>query len=170
MLWNIPAEILVTWIWFIVYMALIVHGKGPIGGSFFYVKEVQERVIELGLITRKEMDIRRKRAVFGLIAGDLALLFLLIVLVNHAKTFYECAWQFYVLMAGMELYDLCAVDLYWVAGTEWWDIPGTEDLRDLWHGADFKKKKIIGKCVFFVICVPPAALFGWIFSLIANLL
>lgn len=47
---KIGLEILVLWIGFAVYMAIFVGKKGPVGAAFFYPKEVQQRVVELGLI------------------------------------------------------------------------------------------------------------------------
>ena len=44
-------EILIMWICYALYMMILVHKKGPIGGIFFYPKVMQERTIELGLIT-----------------------------------------------------------------------------------------------------------------------
>lgn len=38
-----------------------------------------------------------------------------------------------VLFMGQELYDWFAVDVFWVASTDWWLIPEAQDLEYLWH-------------------------------------
>lgn len=55
MLIHICVEILILWCLFAVYMAILVGGKGSIGGIQFYPKEVQERVLELGMITKEQL-------------------------------------------------------------------------------------------------------------------
>ena len=59
MLLKIMIEILILWVCYALYMAILVHKRGPIGGIFFYPKVMQERVIELGLITPEELKRRR---------------------------------------------------------------------------------------------------------------
>ena len=45
MLWKITIEILILWACYVLYMAVLVYKRGPIGGIFFYPKGVQERVL-----------------------------------------------------------------------------------------------------------------------------
>ena len=59
---KLISEILVMWVCYILYMAILVHKRGPIGGLFFYPKAVQERVIALGYITEAELRKRRTSA------------------------------------------------------------------------------------------------------------
>ena len=61
------------WLLYALYMAIIVHKKGPIGGIFFYPKAMQERTIELGLITREELN-RRKTFAFVLLIAWMLLI------------------------------------------------------------------------------------------------
>ena len=56
MLLKIMIEILILWVCYALYMAILVHKRGPIGGIFFYPKGMQERVIELGLITPEDLN------------------------------------------------------------------------------------------------------------------
>lgn len=164
---KLIAEIIVLWGLFALYMAVVVHGKGPVGGLFFYPKTVQERVLELGLIDEKTLKRRRNIAYIELVVGILIVFYILIVVVNQADTFWDCAWQFYVLFLGMELFDLFAVDIHWVAHTDWWDIPGTEDLQHYWHDPT---PKIKAKATFPLLTIPFAAVIGGLYYLIVTLL
>jgi hypothetical protein len=38
MVWKIIIEILILWICYALYMAILVHKRGAIGGIFFYPK------------------------------------------------------------------------------------------------------------------------------------
>ena len=51
MIEKLIIEILILWIIYALYMAILVHKRGPLGGIFFYPKVMQERVIEIGLMT-----------------------------------------------------------------------------------------------------------------------
>lgn len=55
MVGKLIIEILILWILYALYMAILVHKRGPLGGIFFYPKVMQERVIEIGLMTEKEL-------------------------------------------------------------------------------------------------------------------
>ena len=59
MIGKIIIEILILWIIYSLYMAVLVHKRGPLGGIFFYPKVMQERVIEIGLMTERELKRRR---------------------------------------------------------------------------------------------------------------
>jgi len=49
MIAKLIIEVLIMWILYAIYMAILVHGKGPVGGIFFYPTAMQDRVVELGL-------------------------------------------------------------------------------------------------------------------------
>lgn len=42
---KIILEIIGLCVWFAIYMAILVAGKGPLGGAFFYPKQVQQRLL-----------------------------------------------------------------------------------------------------------------------------
>ncbi len=65
MLGKLIVEILILWVCYALYMAILVHQRGPIGGIFFYPKVMQERVTQLGLITAEELKRRRTFARFS---------------------------------------------------------------------------------------------------------
>ena len=55
MILKIITEVLIMWILYAIYMAILVHGKGPVGGIFFYPMAMQDRVVELGLTTKDKI-------------------------------------------------------------------------------------------------------------------
>lgn len=162
---KIIVEILILWIFFALFMRMLVHRRGPIGGIHYYPKVVQQRVVELGLITEREIRVQSVIAAVVLITMDLVFPYLMIVIANGARTFWDCVWQYYVLFMGQELFDWIAVDIIWVAMSDWWIIPGTEDLNDTWHDP---KKKFLGKLILIPAAVPIAAVVGGIFFLLAK--
>lgn len=156
MILKIAIEIIILWIVFALYMEFLVRKKGPVGGIQFYPKQVQERVIELGMTTKEKI---KKQAVISmvlLLIIDLVIPFIMIVCVNKADTYWKIVWQYYVLFMGQELYDWFAVDVWWVAISDWWLIPGTEDLNYLWHDPKIKffgKIKLVFAAVIFALLV-----------------
>ena len=129
MLVKLLAEALVIWVLFFLYVWLSTVPLGPVGGAFYYEQDIQDRLVELGLITRERIARRRTVAVASGLAALLAALFACVCVVNVARSYLDIAWQIYVLYALMEAFDCVAIDTLWVALSGWWDIPGTEDLR-----------------------------------------
>ena len=68
MVGKLIIEILILWIIYALYMAVLVHKRGPLGGIFFYPRVMQERVIEIGLMTEQELRSRRTFAYILLLA------------------------------------------------------------------------------------------------------
>lgn len=167
MISRIIIEILILWCLFAVYMAVLVGGKGPIGGVQFYPKEVQKRVLEMKLITLEQLKKQRFISWMLLVVLDVGVLFFMITFVNGAQAYWDFAWQWYVLFVGQELFDWLVIDVLWVTMTSWWIIPGTEDLLYLWHSP---KIKFLGKLKVFPAAIPVAALAGGIFYFIVKIL
>lgn len=167
MVWQLLAEIPILWICYALYMAILVHRCGPIGGIFFYPKVMQERVIELGLITAEVLKRRRNYACVLLLTWMILVPLVMIVFVNGARSFWDCFWQYYVLFLGAEFFDWLVIDTIWVALSDWWLIPGTEDLNDTWHSARIKRWKML-KLIPFAI--PLAAIVGGLYWLAGRLL
>ena len=163
---KIGLEILVLWIGFAVYMAIFVAKKGPVGAAFFYPKEVQQRVVELGLITEAQLKKRRNFAYILLVAGDFLIPLIMIVYINGAVSYLDCVWQFYILFIGQELFDWLAVDTFWVTMSSWWIIQGTEDLLDTWHDPKLKAFKMPK---LLIVTIPIALIFGGAYYLIGML-
>lgn len=164
---KIILEIIGLWIWFAIYMAILVIGKGPLGAAFFYPKQVQQRFVELGLITEDQIKKRKNWGYILLLAGDLIIPFLLIFLINGAGSYWDYVWQYYVLFIGMEFFDWLVVDTFWVTMSSWWVIEGAEDLSYTWHDPKLKAFKMPK---LLIVTVPAAALIGGIYYLIGMLL
>ena len=147
-------------------MAIFVGKKGPVGAAFFYPKEVQQRVVELGLITEAQLKKRRNFAYILLVAGDFLIPLIMIVYINGAASYWDCVWQFYILFIGQELFDWLAVDTFWVTMSSWWIIPRTEDLLDTWHDPKLKAFKMPK---LLIATIPIALIFGGAYYLIGML-
>ncbi|MBR1750938.1 MAG: hypothetical protein IJ740_08700 [Ruminococcus sp.] len=167
MVGTIIIEILILWIFYIIYMAILVHKRGPVGAIFFYPKVMQERVIELRLITQKEIKQRRNFAFVLLLVLMILVPLIMIVFVNGTRSYWDCCWQYYVLFLGAELFDWLVIDTIWVALSDWWLIPGTEDLNDTWHSPKVKRWKMLKLIPF---SVPVAAIIGGLYWLIGLLI
>ena len=105
MVGKLIIEILILWILYALYMAILMHKRGPLGGIFFYPKVMQERVIEIGLMTEKELKRRRTFAYILLLALMILVPGFMILRINGAQTYFSCCWQFYVLFLGAEFFD-----------------------------------------------------------------
>lgn len=138
--------------------------NGAVGGVHYYEKAVKDRVVELGLITEKE--IKRNYIASGLVL----MLFLLVAapsmvfFVNGADNFFNGFIQLTVMYLLCGLFDRVFIDWYWVGHTKAWLIPGTEDLMPYIH-----KKTWIIKVVGTIIGYPLfAALLSWLFTSILK--
>lgn len=167
MVCKLAVEVLVMWVCYAAYMAILVHRRGPLGGIFFYPKAVQERVMELGLVTQDELGHRRRFAYTLMAAWMFLVPLAMIVLVNGARSYGDCCWQYYVLFVGAEFFDWLVIDTIWVALSDWWLIPGAEDLEDTWHTTRAKRWKLLA---LLPASIPVAAFAGalcWLVALIA---
>ena len=157
MIGKLIIEILILWILYALYMAILVHKRGPLGGIFFYPKVMQERVIETGLMTEQEFRSRRTFAYILLLALMILVPGFMILCVNGAQTYFSCCWQFYVLFLGAEFFDWLVIDTIWVAMSDWWIIPGMEDLNDTWHSVHVKRWKMLK---LILLAIPISAIIG----------
>ena len=154
MLWTIALEIVFLWVCYAAYMAMLVHKRGPIGGIFFYPQVMIDRVKALGLITEAEFRKRKRFACALLIAWMLVIPGIMILGINGARSYWDCCWQFYALFLGAELSD-------------WWLIPGTEDLNDTWHSVHVKQWKMLQLIPF---SAPLSAAVGGLYWLIGKMM
>ena len=157
MIGKLIIEILILWIIYALYMAILVHKRGPLGGIFFCPRVMQERVIEIGLMTEQELRSRRTFAYILLLALMILVPGFMILRINGARTYFSCCWQFYILFLGAEFFDWLVIDTIWVALSDWWIIPGTEDLNDTWHSVRVKQWKMLQLIPF---AIPVSALIG----------
>lgn len=133
MIWQVLLEGICAC--FIVLIACVVGiANGPVGLVVLYEKEVQQRVVGLGLIT--EAQIKRNATYFKLF-GLLPLLIFTLAAVygfNGARGFLAGFWQMLLILMTEGLFDRFFIDWYWVGKTKAWVIPGTEDLMPYIYG------------------------------------
>ena len=135
---------------FIVLIACVVGiSNGAVGLVCFYEKEVQKRVVELGLTTVKR--IKRNDLLFK-IYGVIPFFVIVIILVyglNGARGFWAGFWQLCFIIMTEGIFDRLFIDWYWVGKTKAWIIPGTEDLMPYIH-----RKTLISKWIFTLLGYP----------------
>lgn len=138
---------------FILLIACVVGiANGPVGLVCLYEKEVQERVVELGLISRER--IKRNELYFKLFGIIPFFIFVLIAVygINGSRGFWEGFWQICIILLMEGIFDRLFIDWYWVGKTKTWVIPGTEDLMPYIYG-----KTLISKWIFTLIGYPMIA-------------
>ena len=125
--------------------------NGAIGMAHLYDKKVQERVIQLGMMTREAIRRRGVRFRSLCLPAYMAYVLVCVYAVNGARGFLPGFWQGFVILSIMNLIDRFLIDEYWVGHTNAWIIPGTEDLRPYITAADKKNKWIMGTLGMAVI-------------------
>lgn len=129
---------------FIVLLCCVIGiANGPQGMAFFYEKEVQERAIAGGLITKEALDRNLKR--FKLIGMGIMFVFILLAVygLNGARGFLEGFWQILAVLMIEGVFDRIFIDWYWVCCTRAWVIQGTEDMRPYISRKVFVKKWVM---------------------------
>ena len=118
--------------------------KGAVGMLHLYHADVQERCVELGLITHEQ--IKRNAALFKVCCIPCYISYLLICVyaVNGARGFLSGFVQMFVILFILNLIDRFLIDEWWVGHTLAWTIPGTEDLRPYINGHDKRVKWLFG--------------------------
>jgi hypothetical protein len=135
--------------------------NGAVGMVFLYEQEVQDRAVENGLITREEIEKRRR--LYGIAGVTVMFVYLLVCVyaINGTRGFRDAFMELTVILMIAELFDRICIDWYWVGHTEDWQIPGTEDLKAYIPASAHRAKwlkTLIG-------CPAAAALVSFVFSL-----
>ncbi len=147
---------------FVLLMVCVVGiANGPVGSVYFYEPEVQERVVELGLITKKQIKKRYTIAGAALFIPILFLVPAMVYFLNGARGFWDIFIQIMMVLMIAGLFDRLFIDWFWVGKTKAWLIPGTEDLMP-YIPRNTLIKKWIGTLVFYPIL---AAILAGILSL-----
>ena len=94
---KLLVETLVIWALFFLYVWLSTVPLGPVGGAFYYEQDIQDRLVELGLISRERIEQRRRVAVASGIVAVLVVLFVCVCVINGARRYLDIVWQTYVL-------------------------------------------------------------------------
>ncbi len=124
--------------------------KGAVNMVHMYHRDVQERCIGSGLITRE--GIKRNSMKMKAICLPCDLIYLLgcVYGLNGARGFWQGFWQMLVILLILGLVDTLLIDEWWVGHTKAWTIPGTEDLKP-YIDAQGKRKKGLARTVGMAI-------------------
>ena len=139
--------------------------NGPVGMVTLYEKDVQQRVVELGLTTKKKIRTAMVLSGIALFVPTLILVPIMVYGYNGAVSFWDGFWQMTGIYLMMNLFDRIFIDWYWVGKTNAWLIPGTEDLMPY-----IPKKVLIRKWLGSLIGFPMiAAVIAGIIALLQHL-
>lgn len=138
----------------LLFVCVVGIANGPIGLVCLYEKDVQDRVVELGLTSREKIKRAAAISSVALLAPLIFLVPYMVYAINDASGFWEGFWQMAVILWVMGLFDRIFIDWYWVGHTKAWLIPGTEDLRPYIPAKTLTEKwigTIVGYPVFAAI-------------------
>ncbi|MBQ7374413.1 MAG: hypothetical protein IJW61_00370 [Clostridia bacterium] len=136
--------------------------NGAVGLVCLYEADVQERVVELGLVTKKQIKTQFIISSIILFIPLFTLVPYMVYGVNGVTDFTEGFLQMTAILLIMGLFDRFFIDWFWVGRTKAWIIPGTEDLMPY-----IPVKVLVRKWVGTLVVYPlTALLMAWIMSLI----
>ena len=150
---------------FILLIACVIGiADGLVNMVSLYENEVQERVVELGLITREKIKKNAARfKLFGMVPFFLFSLYA-VYGINGARGFMDGFIQLGILFLIEGFFDRFFIDWWWVGKTKAWVIEGTEDLMPYIYG-----KTLILKWLITIIGYPLIAAFlSFVMSLILK--
>ena len=138
--------------------------NGAVNMVFLYEKEVQDRVVELGLIDKNKIKKNKNNfMLFGVIPFFI-LLIIFVYVINKTRGFKEGFIQLLIILIIEGLFDRLFIDWYWVTKTKDWIIEGTEDLMPYIYG-----KTLIQKWLSVIVGYPIlAAIISGVMSLILK--
>ena len=129
---------------FVLLLVCVINIKdGPVGGVHYYEPPVQERVVELGLITKEQIKKNLALSSAALLVPLVVCIPLLVVFINGARSFKDAFLQLLVIYMICGAFDRIFIDWYWVGHTKAWFIPGTEDLMPYIHKETWIKKIVL---------------------------
>lgn len=135
---------------FILVMYCVVGIRnGPVGLVCLYEQDVQDRVVELGLVTKKQIQKQFLVSSIILFIPLFTLVPYMVYAINGVTDFTEGFLQMTVILVIMGLFDRFFIDWYWVGHTKAWLISGTEDLMPY-----IPKKVLIRKWVGTIVGYP----------------
>jgi hypothetical protein len=126
--------------------------RGAVNMVFLYHRDVQDRCVENGLITRDK--IRRNKRLFKGLCIPVYFVFVLVSVytVNGARGAWPVFRQMFAILSIVNLIDRLLIDEYWVGHTKAWEIPGTEDMKPYINGKDKIGKWLMGTVGFAILC------------------
>lgn len=132
--------------------------NGAVGMLHFYHRDVQERCIEMGLTTKKQILKRSKRMKFVMMPVYFFYLLFTVYGINGAGDFASATLQCFAILSILNLVDRILIDELWVGHTKAWTIPGTEDLKPYINKQDRIKKWLIGTVGFALMSLMVAGI------------
>ena len=126
--------------------------RGAVNMAFLYHRDVQDRCVENGLITRDK--IRRNKRLFKGLCIPVYFVFVLVSVytVNGARGVWPGFRQMFAILSIVNLIDRLLIDEYWVGHTKAWEIPGTADMKPYINGKDKIGKWLMGTVGFAILC------------------
>ena len=126
--------------------------RGAVNMVFLYHRDVQDRCVENGLITRDK--IRRNKRLFKGLCIPVYFVFVLVSVytVNGARGAWPGFRQMFAILSIVNLIDRLLIDECWVGHTKAWEIPGTEDMKPYINGKDKIGKWLMGTVGFAILC------------------
>lgn len=144
---------------------VVAIANGIHNAAFLFERDVQDRVVEMGLVTRERLDRNKKAFKFITLLVMAAFALWAVYGINGARGFWQPFWQIYALTMAEGLFDRFFIDWYWVGHTKAWTIPGTEDLKPY-----IPRKALIVKWAITIVGNPviAAAIAGIMFPLFGR--
>lgn len=127
--------------------------NGAVGLVCLYEQDVQDRVVELGLITKEQIKKQFLVSSIVLFVPLFTLVPYMVYGINGVTGFTEGFTQMTIILVTMGLFDRFFIDWYWVGRTDAWLIPGTEDLKPY-----IPVKVLVGKWIGTLVVYPLIAL------------
>lgn len=128
---------------------VVVIANGIEQAVFLFEKDVQERVMEMGIITKERMERNCKAFKIPTLTVMTAFALWAVYGINGARGFWTPFFQIYAMAMAEGLFDRLFIDWYWVGHTKAWTLPGTEDLKPY-----IPKKTLILKWLIILIGNP----------------
>ena len=125
--------------------------NGAVNMVFLYHRDVQDRCVESGLITRAKIG-RNMRRFKGLgIPVYFVFVLVSVYAVNGARGFWPGFWQTFAILSIVNVIDRLLIDEYWVGHTKAWEIPGTEGMKPYINRKDKLGKWLVGTVGFAIL-------------------
>lgn len=101
---------------------VVAIANGNHNAAFLFERDVQDRVVKMGLITRERLN--RNKKIFNFFTLLIMVVFVIWAVygINGARGFWNPFWQIYVLAMAEGLFDRFFIDTYWVGHTRAWTI------------------------------------------------
>ena len=140
MVTKITIEAIVYTLLYALFLFILFKIQGAKYQLYNYPAAIQERAIQQGIITQKELDAHAKKN------KSIGMIFMIVpcivitCLINKQFTFLAGFVQSYIFLNAFSLFDALVIDSLWFCHSSWWVIPGTEDMTEAYHDYAFHWK------------------------------